>query len=285
MRTSLMVIGILFPLAVHAADVPVRYTVNATTLKQAVNGTTLTFELYADAACTAPPLHSAGLAVQDVTVISRLKTLRPRGSTSPNVKIAELGTALAGVDASGNLYLKVTGVGISAIGGACQAQAGGVQAPAGSMLTLKDANGAVIGVPADEAEFFYLPMPGGDTARIRILPTGFPGGLLDSPTVHFTGANCTGQMLTSNAAATGSFTRPGFYRTVDTDLYVHPTALSTTSIQSSGGVNRAFNQCPVTQTFVPPDICCVANVDTGPYGPFDRVDVGNFVPPFRLDWN
>jgi hypothetical protein len=285
MRTLLLVIGLALPLAARAADVPVRYTVNDTALKQAVNGTMLTFELYADAACTAPPLRTAGVAVQDVTVISRLKTFRPRGATSPNVKTAELSTTLGGVGASGNLYLKVTGVGVAAVGGACQAQAASVHAAAGVVLRLEDAIGAAIGVPADEAEFFYLPIPGGETARVRILPTGFPGGLLDSPTVFFTGADCTGQMVSNNAAPTGSFTRPGSYRAVATDLYLNPTTLGTTSVQSTGTFNRAFNQCPVTQTFVPPDICCTAFADTGDYGPFDTVDVGTFVPPFRLDWN
>jgi hypothetical protein len=283
MRAPLMILAISFPFAVHAADVPVRYTVEDTTLKQAVNGTTLAFELYADGACTAPALHSASIAVQDVAVISRLKRFRPRGAASPNVKTAELSTTLTAVGASGNLYLKVTGVGIAPVGGACQAQAGSVQPAAGSVLTLKDANGAVIGVPADDAGFFYLPIPGGETARVRILPTGFPGSLDDD--VFFTGANCTGQMLSNDTTATGSFTRTGFYRAVGTDLYLNPNTVVMTSVQSTGGLNRASNQCPITQTFVPPDICCSAHVETGLYGPFVTVDVGQFVPPFRLDWN
>ena len=285
MRTRLTVLGVLFPLAAHAADVPVRYTVDDKTLRQAVNGTTLTFELHDDGACTAPALHSASVAVQDVTVISRLKTFRPRGATSPKVKTAELSTTLNGVAASGNLYLEVTGIGIAPVGGPCQAQAASVQAATGAALTLKDAIGVVIGVPADEASFFYVPLPSGETARLRILPTGFPGTFADSPNVFFTGANCTGQMLSGSATASGSFTRTGFYRTVVTDLYLNPSTLGTTSVQSIGGVNRAPILCSVAQTFVPPDICCSAFVDTGLYGPFDTVDVGHVLPPFRLDWN
>lgn len=104
---------------VDAVDVPVSYTVDDTALKNAVSGTNLTFELHGTSVCTAAN-YTAVLSIDDVFV-ARLKRFKPRGGVKPP-KTAELRTTLPGVSVPGHLYLRVTGTGVTAVGGACQAQ-------------------------------------------------------------------------------------------------------------------------------------------------------------------
>src|SRR5881628_3531762 len=84
--------------------------------------TSLTFELFRDSACSTAAVHSASVLVENVTLITKLKQITPKGDTKlPSTD--ELALTLTGVTAAENLYLKVTGTGIVPIGGACQAQA------------------------------------------------------------------------------------------------------------------------------------------------------------------
>jgi hypothetical protein len=119
-RMLRIVAPLLLARLVGAADLPVSYTVNDQVLRSAVNGTNLTFTLHGDAACTSA-VHTEVVPVESVTVISRLKRFRAKGAPLPP-KTAELRHTLAGVVGSGNLYVQVTGTGITPIGGACQAQ-------------------------------------------------------------------------------------------------------------------------------------------------------------------
>lgn len=59
-----------FVAAASAASVPIAYRVDAKALKAAVSGTTLTFELFADAACTQLH-HSATAAIDDLDFVAR----------------------------------------------------------------------------------------------------------------------------------------------------------------------------------------------------------------------
>jgi len=119
---SLLAALLALPSLARAADLPVRYTVQEKPLKTAIAGTSLTFELFRDSACTTPAVHSASVLIENVTLITKLKQLTPKGDTKlPSTD--ELALTLTGVTAAGNLYLKVTGTGIVPIGGACQAQA------------------------------------------------------------------------------------------------------------------------------------------------------------------
>jgi hypothetical protein len=115
-----------------AADVPVSYTVRDKELKNAVSGTDLTFSLYSDSACT-NQIHSEVLDIDDV-LASRLKLFAPPGGVKPP-KTAELRATLTGVVGASNIFLMVTGTGVTAVGGVCQAQA----AQGGPLPTCSDA--------------------------------------------------------------------------------------------------------------------------------------------------
>jgi hypothetical protein len=126
---SLLAILLLVPSTVRALDVPTRYLVQDAPLRAgAPSGTNLTFDLFDDAACTSM-VASQVVAIDAVTVVSRLKSLVPRGGTRPP-KSDELLLTIAGAPEDGPLYLRVTGPGVTPIGTACQVQAAGpVAAP------------------------------------------------------------------------------------------------------------------------------------------------------------
>jgi hypothetical protein len=120
-KTALLTLALALPLAVRAADVPTSYTVNDTALKAAIAGTSLTFTLYSDAGCT-QQVHQQAVPIETVNLVSRLKVFTAKSAPTKSPKTAELRETLTGVSAAGNLYLKVTGTGITPVGGACQAQ-------------------------------------------------------------------------------------------------------------------------------------------------------------------
>src|SRR6185436_14274091 len=120
-RRALLALLPLLSGTAHALDVPARYLVNELPLKiSAVSGTNLTFELFDDSACTNLVLSST-VAIDDVRVVSRLNPLTPRRGARPP-KSDELLVTLTGAPASGPLYLRVSGPGVTPIGTACQVQ-------------------------------------------------------------------------------------------------------------------------------------------------------------------
>lgn len=115
------------PLLAAAADLPVTFTTQEKPLKSAVAGTPLTFALYRDAACTTQ-VYSTVVNVENVALITKLKQFTPKNDTKlPNTVVLQ--HTLPGVTAYGNVYLRVTGVGITPVAGACQAQAALVPVP------------------------------------------------------------------------------------------------------------------------------------------------------------
>jgi hypothetical protein len=135
MRTTRLALlaaaALLVPLAASAADLPVSYLVEEKPLKAAIAGTSLSFELYSDNTCTAL-VQSVSVLVENVTILSKLKQMTPKGDTKlPNT--VELRTTLAGVSVTGNVYLRVNGTGVAPVGGVCQAQAGQVSTAAVSL--------------------------------------------------------------------------------------------------------------------------------------------------------
>ena len=120
LAAALVVSGAGVPTA-HASDLPVTYAVQDKPLKQgAVAGAQLTFTLYSDAACT-QQVYQATIPVENVTLISKLKLVTPKNTTkAPTTD--EVRATLPGVTAGGNLYLTVTGTGVTASGPTCQAQ-------------------------------------------------------------------------------------------------------------------------------------------------------------------
>lgn len=103
----------------RAADFVVTYDVEDKPLKEAVSGTVLTFDLFEDSACTSYVAQHT-LAIDDVKV-SKLKLFAPSGGVKPP-KTDTIQATLTGSDFSRASYLKVTGTGITAVGGDCQPQ-------------------------------------------------------------------------------------------------------------------------------------------------------------------
>jgi len=130
-KTSLLFALLLVATPALGADVPVNYTVGQAALKSAVSGTTLTFALYSDAACTVPNGAPQDVVIDNVAIVASLRRLTPKGGTRPP-KTAELRTVLTGVTPTTASYLTVTGTGITAVGNVCQVQVSGVSGPTGA---------------------------------------------------------------------------------------------------------------------------------------------------------
>ena len=135
-RLALTLALSLAPFVIAAADLPVSYLVEEKPLKAAITGTPLTVELYSDNACTTL-VQLVPVDVEDVTLLLKLKQMTPKNDAKlPNT--VEMRTTLANVSGSGNLYLKVTGMGVSSVDGDCQAQSAQV-APTGKNLPVASA--------------------------------------------------------------------------------------------------------------------------------------------------
>ncbi len=132
-----MLAGMLGAVSVHASDLPVTYNVQDKPLKAgAPAGTQLTFTLFSDAACTQQVFQTM-IPVENVTLISKLKLATPKGATkSPATD--QIQATLTGVTTSSNVYLTVTGTGVTPTGPTCQPQAGLVRplanVPVGSVV-------------------------------------------------------------------------------------------------------------------------------------------------------
>lgn len=118
---ALVVGGVLVPMTALAADVPVSYTLDEKALKTgAPSGTMLSFELHADAACSSA-VHTQAVQIDDVALIERLKRLKPRGGAKPPRTDRIVHVLTFAPDAS-RYFLKLTGPGVTPVGGACQLQ-------------------------------------------------------------------------------------------------------------------------------------------------------------------
>lgn len=123
------------PTIALALDVPTRYLVEDAPLRSgAVSGTSLTYELFIDDACTSLAASDV-VPIDDVAVVSRLKSLVPRGGVRPP-KAAELLRTVSGAPDTGPYYLRISGTGVVPLDGACQAQAAGPLPPAPPLVNL-----------------------------------------------------------------------------------------------------------------------------------------------------
>ena len=122
--------------AADAADVRVTYLVDAKTLKaSAPAGTSLTFALHATSACNAP-VATQNIDVEDVTLLATVKAAGVKSGPKPPKAIIEMRHTMTGVTPQPAFYLKVTGPGVSPVGGACQLQYASVgSTAAGTSLT------------------------------------------------------------------------------------------------------------------------------------------------------
>jgi hypothetical protein len=122
---------LLAPGSSLAVEVPVRYLVQEKPLKQqAPAGTMLTFSLWNELECCedpfacgfpSTPVETGTIAIDDVSILSRVKPLTPKGGAKvPNS--VEIQATIDVPSAEGPLYLSVGGAGIVPVGGVCQAQ-------------------------------------------------------------------------------------------------------------------------------------------------------------------
>lgn len=80
-RPRPLAFSLLAPAPAWSADLPVSYTVNEKQLKAALSGTLLTFNRYADAACTSLQ-HTDTATINAVRVRQRLGEFKPQNGTS-----------------------------------------------------------------------------------------------------------------------------------------------------------------------------------------------------------
>src|SRR5688572_12042828 len=114
----------LWSTTAHAIDVPVTYDVDQKAFKAAILGTSLTFTLYTDNTCTTSAGTDTVLAEDVDVLLEAVKLGKVKGGPKPP-KIMRLRHTMSGVTAATELFLEVTGTGITPIGGACQAQGPG----------------------------------------------------------------------------------------------------------------------------------------------------------------
>ena len=111
------------PLVAEAADVNVQYLVDFKDLrKNAPAGTSLTFQLYTDSACTVAAGSSVNVNVENIDLLEKVITRKVKGGPKPP-NVARLSETLTGMPTAP--LLKVTGTGITPFGAACQRQADG----------------------------------------------------------------------------------------------------------------------------------------------------------------
>jgi hypothetical protein len=107
-------------LGTSSLGLPVSYMVEERALKHAVAGTPLTFELFADPGCTSG-LSVMVVNIEDVTSITSLRPFQPKGAPK-RPPTAELKHVMSELFTASSAFLKVSGVGIKPVGGACQRQ-------------------------------------------------------------------------------------------------------------------------------------------------------------------
>ncbi len=204
-----MLILIFVPVVAAAADIPVEYLADFKEFKRnAIVGDSLSFDLYTDATCTGAVAHAelkfvggAGLTVE--------KTLpqRSKGEKPSPTKGVRLHSTLSPSVVAEQLYLKVVGTGVVALGGECQPQAAAIPGPPGEsaqVLHLFDANDLDLGILVDQelgSYTFFRESEG--VFRVKL------SGALDNKTfVEYETPDCTGQgyvkeNLTGSVVTTG----------------------------------------------------------------------------------
>lgn len=118
--------GLLLAISIaQAATLPVSYTVDSKPLKTgAPDGTMLTVELYENSLCSGVPLASESVAIGDFGITELLKQFKAKGATTTPPKVTRLNLTMEGVTptSGADLFLKVSGSGVTPVGGDCQAQ-------------------------------------------------------------------------------------------------------------------------------------------------------------------
>jgi hypothetical protein len=223
-------------------NVSVAYSVDATALKAAISGTALTFALYADSTC-ATSVYTTMINIENVDLIEALKRFNPKGATKPP-KTAVIHATLIGVPPGSSGYLKVTGTGITAVGGACQAQAGaaGSSPVIASALLSQAAGGSVTS------------FGGNGTTSAAIDTTTFPCAFIVPPgnlCVTFTGSYPTG-VAAGNLVVLSSGELGGFATTNNSVIAASDTSITVSvAVWESDTLTSLTNDMKVAVLFAP----------------------------------
>ncbi|MBI5504585.1 MAG: hypothetical protein HY899_07270 [Deltaproteobacteria bacterium] len=124
-----------------AATLPVSFTVDTKALKiGAPAGTILGVKLYTDSSCITVPVAKLAVAIENVSVTESLKAFTPKRAAAKPPITTRLNFVLEDVvlDAGVDLFLQVTGNGITAVGGDCQSQGATPAPPAGLSCVTTD---------------------------------------------------------------------------------------------------------------------------------------------------
>lgn len=127
-RHSFFVLAALMGLAsvAGAADIQVGYRVDAKSLKSNTPaGTPLSFQLYTDSTCATSAGGPQVVNVESVTLIEAPKLIKVKNGPKPP-QVAEISYTMTGITPQPAFYAKVTGAGITPIGGPCQLQTASV---------------------------------------------------------------------------------------------------------------------------------------------------------------
>jgi len=284
LRIMVLAAVVTAPLAASAADLPARYTVEEKPLKAAIAGTNLTFQLYSDPLCTAS-VFSTAIAIENVDLLGRIKPFNPKNAPKKKNTV-ELRATLTAVPATPSLYLKVTGTGVTPIGGACQSQASGLAGGGGSSpLLVKDSNGATVGI-YDGTTNGAIYDDGGTKVRFNFLSqlgfsqsfTGFVFVSNDCTGTPLTGVDSTSLVRDTIVIGTTAyyFATSGAPTNVSSTLYRSGTPyVDQTACDANFGLGNT--------TFVAPDGCCQTYA-TFSYnaGAVPSIDLSGFVPPFSV---
>ena len=248
------------PGVAHSANLPVSYDVNYKVLKSTASASTLlTFTLYSDAACTTS-VASSQVAIENVDLVSRLKRLTLKGTPKPAPPaVCELQYVMQGVTTSGNLYLEVTGTGVTPVGPACQPQAAAVTG--GTKVILKDAAGTVLGELV--ATNTVQRTVGGELINYPLdLNPMDPMAPFPSYTfLNFTSTDCSGTALLTAGNIPGNaeyFSSTAYGSPLEGAMTTWNSFLQTNgnTYLSQADCDAYFTGVPYSTFFVPPNGCC-----------------------------
>jgi hypothetical protein len=268
---------VLAPITARAADVPVTYTVDTTALKAAISGTNLTFQLYTNSACTSLA-HTQVLTIDNTSLLSVLKRSKPKNGVKPP-KTTDIRATLTGVGPAAPIYLKVTGTGITPVGGPCQVQASTTTGLSGAGLVVRDSNNLLLGPLFNGG---VVLSDGGTPVLTYPTVAGYPQGTF----FLYASNDCTGPKL-SPANLIAQFIQQ--YDGVDgTTLYYGPGTAPLTAYNSSDYSPEIPANCTNPgNIFYPPNRCCCSAPTCFVGGPFmtyasppSTMDISAFVPPF-----
>jgi hypothetical protein len=212
---------------------------------------------------------------------SVLKRSKPKNGVKPP-KTTDIRATLTGVSPAAPLYAKVTGTGITPVGGACQVQAASAAGALAGSLVTRDGNGMVLG-PFDPSSGYFVMSDGGTLFAAYATPAGF----FPTNGFQYASTNCTGPRL-SFAQTTGGGWLPVLDGVDGTTLYYGPATAPLTFVGSQDYAPEIPANCVAPgQLFVPPDRCCCTGPTCYPgfsmnVGPPSSMDISGIVPPFSV---